>query len=103
MCSDPTKDFLIRKMIEGWNKERGRIADKYTPISSNVLVRSGKKWVEVCKDHYEILLFRPVTLLALFGALRVSELVSASKVDKSKTALQVDGVVVSEDQIMIHL
>ncbi|KAJ7317030.1 hypothetical protein JRQ81_003192 [Phrynocephalus forsythii] len=49
----------------------------------------GKEWRGICRDEYEQALMRAASLVAFFGAFRISELVAAGKFDTSRTALQV--------------
>ena len=85
---DTTGDFRVRKMIEGWSKERGRTLDTRAPISPDILERMCTQWRTLCRDEYEISLFHAASLIAFFGALRISELVAQGKADKVRAALQ---------------
>ena len=84
---DFSGDFRIRKMLEGWSRERGRIRDDRTPVSPALLERVCKLWGSLCRDRYEEALFHAAALLAFFGAMRISELVAAGKSDVSQKAL----------------
>ena len=52
-CPDPASDFWIRKMIEGWNKERGHQEDRRTPMPPKILAELSQVWSAVCSDQYE--------------------------------------------------
>ena len=66
-CPDPTSDFCIQKMIEGWGKEKSRLQDKRTPVLPNILLKLAEVWDKVCNNSYEVALFRAATLLAFWG------------------------------------
>ena len=61
-CLDLAGDFCVKKMIEGWNKERGKQLDMRTPISPRFLAQLSQVWEDVCIDQYEVKLFRAATL-----------------------------------------
>ena len=69
---DFSGDFWIRKMREGWSRERGRIQDDRTPISPVLLERLCELWGSLCKDSYVEALFHAAALVAFFGAMRIS-------------------------------
>ncbi|KAJ7317898.1 hypothetical protein JRQ81_004060, partial [Phrynocephalus forsythii] len=50
------------------------------------------EWKCICQDSYEATLFQVAAILAFLGAFRISNLVVASKEDKSKEALQITDV-----------
>lgn len=84
---DNTGDFRIKKVLEGWSRERGRLKDSRAPLSPNILKGLRAKWVDICISPYEALLFHAAALIAFFGALRIGELVLSSKHDRSNRAL----------------
>nr|XP_020646057.1 uncharacterized protein LOC110077393 [Pogona vitticeps] len=100
---DFSGDFRIRKMLEGWSREKGRIKDDRTPISPAILERLGELWGLVCRDDYEKALLQAAALIAFFGAMRISELVALGKGDVSRKALQFEDVIVQEDQVIIRI
>ena len=100
---DFSGDFRIRKMLEGWAREKGRVRDDRTPISPVILERLGEWWGTVCRDDYERALFQAAALVAFFGAMRISELVALGKGDVSRKALQYEDVMVMGDQIIIRI
>ncbi|KAJ7332422.1 hypothetical protein JRQ81_014602 [Phrynocephalus forsythii] len=87
-CEDTTRDFRVRKMLEGWARAGGREADARFPLTPEILARMGKQWAQICRDNYETSLLRAASLVAFFGAFRISELVAAGKRDASRLALQ---------------
>ena len=90
-------------MIEGWTKERARIPDNRSPFTPEILVQLSKSWVNICRNNFEISLFRATFLVAFFGALWVSEVVAASKADKLQVALQKEDIQVVDSKIYIHI
>ncbi|XP_078240222.1 integrase/recombinase xerD homolog [Pogona vitticeps] len=100
---DWSGDFRVRKMIEGWSRERGRSGDDRTPISPGILESLVELWGTICKDGYEKVLFRAASLVAFFGAMRISELVALSKSDDSRSALQRADVRIQNDQIILRI
>ncbi|XP_078240223.1 integrase/recombinase xerD homolog [Pogona vitticeps] len=100
---DFSGDFRIRKMLEGWSRERGLRQDDRTPISPALLGQLCNLWGLLCRDRFEEVLIRAAALLAFFGAMRISELVASGKRDISKKALQMDDVIAEEGQVRIRL
>ena len=100
---DHSKDYRIRKMLEGWTRKRGKVQDSRSPISPVLLQQLSEQWVSLCRSEYERALFRVASLLAFFGALRVSELVAAGKEDKSRVALQLRDVFLGEDSLEVFI
>ena len=100
---DHTGDFRIRKMLEGWSRERGRKQDDRTPISPQLLERICGTWVLLCRDSYEIALFKAASLITFFGALRISEVVASGKEDRSRVALQWQDVTVLDGKVQIFI
>ncbi|XP_066439217.1 treacle protein-like isoform X1 [Eleutherodactylus coqui] len=76
--ADVTKDFMFRQVIRGWKKEKTRV-DKRRPITFSLLVRLLELLESVCDNSSEALLFRAAFSVAFFAALRIGELVPASK------------------------
>ena len=60
---DYSLDYCIKKMIEGWSKERGRVQDNRAPLSPAFLEFICKQWELLCRDEYEIVLFKAASLL----------------------------------------
>uniref|UniRef100_A0ABM5GDC1 Integrase/recombinase xerD homolog n=1 Tax=Pogona vitticeps TaxID=103695 RepID=A0ABM5GDC1_9SAUR len=100
---DFSGDFRIRKMLEGWAREKGKVEDDRTPISPVILERLGELWGVVCGDGYEKVLFHAAALVAFFGAMRISELVALGKGDVSRNALQFDDVMVQGEQVVVRI
>ncbi|XP_078242407.1 integrase/recombinase xerD homolog isoform X1 [Pogona vitticeps] len=99
--TDFSGDFRIKKMLEGWSRERGQVYDSRTPMSPSILQQLGEQWIKLCKDQYESALFKAATLVAFFGALRVSELVAMGRADTSCMALQLKDVLLQDGLLRI--
>ena len=100
---DTTSDYRIRKMLEGWSRERGRVHDSRTPFSPPLLEQLCDQWESLCRDLYEAALFKAAALIAFFGALRVSELVAMGKADASRQALQQGDVIIHDNCLKITI
>lgn len=74
-------------MLEGWGQESGPRHDSHQPITPGILRGLKDTWQGLCSLAYEARLFHAAALLAFFGALRISELVAASKGHTSSRAL----------------
>lgn len=99
---DNTADYQIRKMIEGYRKERVPQPDARTPLTPDILEQLNQLWPHVCVDWHEVRLFRAATLMA-FGAFRIRELVATNKSDMSRAALQVTDVLLHPEQLHINV
>ena len=100
---DNSKDYRIRKMLEGWTRKRGRVQDSRSPISPALLQQLGEQWGSLCRDDYERALFKVASLIAFFGAFRVSELVAAGKEDRSGLALQQRDVLLGDNGLELFI
>lgn len=76
---DVTKTFLVRQAMRGFRRGL-RVRDSRRPVSYELLLALGDELKGVCTDGYEACLFRAAFSLAFFGAFRISELVSPSRV-----------------------
>ncbi|CAN2387662.1 hypothetical protein PRIEUP_LOCUS11981 [Pristimantis euphronides] len=76
---DVTKHFLVRQALRGFRKGKAR-KDTRRPVSFQLLGDTGGVLGNVCSSEYEVRLFRLAFSWAFFGALRVGELVSPSKI-----------------------
>ncbi|CAN2387899.1 hypothetical protein PRIEUP_LOCUS14625, partial [Pristimantis euphronides] len=76
---DVTKHFLVRQALRGFRKGKAR-KDTRRPVSFQLLGDIGGVLGNVCSSEYEVRLFRLAFSWAFFGALRVGELVSPSKI-----------------------
>ena len=75
---DFTKDFWVKQSVKGYRKGR-RTPDGRRPVSFLMLQSLFRHLQSVCNLAYEIALFQAAFALAFFGALRIGELVSASR------------------------
>ena len=98
-----SSDFRIRKMIEGLYKERGRAMDTRAPISLELLKGIGHQLGTICRDEYEVSLFRSAALVMFFAALRISEVVAGGRGDRSRAALQMADVQTEDGAMQLHI
>lgn len=87
---DPTKDFLVSKLLEGCRRDR-KTVDQRTPITLPILTRILEALPHICASRFEELLFRAAMLCAFFGFMRVGEFTA-----DSKTALQESVLLLSD-------
>ena len=59
--------------------------------------------MNICRDNYEVALFRATSLVAFLCALRVSEVVAAGKEDRVQAALQKDDMQIVERKVCMHI
>ncbi|CAN2390367.1 hypothetical protein PRIEUP_LOCUS403, partial [Pristimantis euphronides] len=90
---DVTKHFLVRQALRGLRRGKVR-KDTRRPVSFQLLGDIGGMLGNVCSSEYEVRLFRLAFSWAFFGALRVGELVSPSKIREGgirREDVQVEG------------
>ncbi|XP_075705275.1 uncharacterized protein LOC142728910 [Rhinoderma darwinii] len=75
---DATKSPVFSLILRGWKKEKPTV-DMRRPVSFSLLQRIVGSTAETCVSAYECLLFQCAFMLSFFGALRISELVSPSR------------------------
>ncbi|XP_067326779.1 integrase/recombinase xerD homolog [Anolis sagrei] len=100
---DHTNDFRLHKLMAGWSRQYGRPTDDRQPMTPDILKGLLKTWPSICSSKYEQLLFHAAALTAFFAALRVSELVAASKNDKSQKALIRSDITMSHNCLEIYI
>lgn len=100
---DKTGDFRIRKMLVGWACEAGKKQDTREPISPGIFKGLWGVWSSVCSSSFEGSLFHAASLLAFFGALRVSELVLTSKNDLLGRALSFQDLQFVGDAFVVNV
>lgn len=84
---DHSSDFRVLKMMESWPLEEGPRKDTRQPLSPVVLKGLHGLCRSVCVSPSEVFFFHAAALIALFGALRVGELVVSSMGDMAGRAL----------------
>ncbi|XP_066437473.1 uncharacterized protein [Eleutherodactylus coqui] len=97
---DVTKDFAIRQILRGWKKDKRRV-DARRPITYNLLCKLLDVLEATCVNAEEALLFRAAFMLAFFAALRISELVPASK--KKVGGLLFNDVLLLNDTLRVRV
>ncbi|XP_075202254.1 uncharacterized protein LOC142304102 [Anomaloglossus baeobatrachus] len=76
--TDVTKIFLVQQALKGWRKQHVRRENR-RPVSYELMGQLIGALGSVCTDPFEVSLFSAAFCLAFFGALRIGELVSVSK------------------------
>ena len=72
---DPTKDFLVSKLLEGCRRSNPSV-DKREPISLSTLQKIVEVLPSICSSTFETLMFKAVFLMAFFGFMRVGGICS---------------------------
>ena len=88
---DPTKSFIIQKLIEGSKRLNGR-PDGRAPLTLNVLVDVLNTLHKVCSSTYETLLFRSAFSLTFLGFLRVGEVTTRNRADTFGRAIAISDI-----------
>lgn len=84
--SDPTKDFLVSKLLEGSRRGCGSV-DNRVPISLPVLQQLIDSLPHICSSQFESTMFKAVFLGAFFGFLRVGEFAVGSNSQVQESVL----------------
>ena len=98
---DFTSNFRIKKIIEGWSKERSHVRDSRAPISPAILEKNLAVTAYYMQAHIEDALFQVASLLTFFGLLRISEVVASGRGDASRLALQWHNIILVKDTMPI--
>ena len=99
---DPTKLFIIQKLLEGSQRLNGRV-DKRVPITFPVLVDILSMLDRACASSYETALFRGAFLLTFFGFLRVGEVTLKSRLTGSGRAILISDVFMDRDVLQVRI
>ena len=99
--TDPTKDYLVSKLMEGSRRER-KSADKRLPVSLPVLAQIIQTFPHVCFSVYESKLFKAATLCAFFGFMRLGEFTATSKNKMQDSLLQASDIQLSGEAAPPH-
>ncbi|XP_078496136.1 uncharacterized protein LOC144752056 [Lissotriton helveticus] len=78
---DPTKAFIVKMALRGWQRLEGPQPGVRHPMSIDTLAALIRALDEVCSSPGEVLLFRAAFTLAFYCAFRVGELVAKNKQD----------------------
>lgn len=100
---DPLEDAITRCMVMGLRRQVGILREKYAPITIEVLRSLLGALESVCVSHYECLLFRALFTVALFGALRIGEMVAKHRNVLQPELLYLRDVRVTESRVAFHL
>lgn len=98
---DPTKYFIVQKMLEGLSKLNPK-KDRRLPITPSVLRTLLHRLPFVCKSLYESKLFSAAFSLAFHGFLRVGE-ITATSADLTSRVLSLDDVKISSDKSHLRI
>lgn len=79
--ADPTKDFRIRKTLEGFRRSSPPQPDKQKPINPAVLSGLISLSPVLCLSPYEAAVFEAVFPLMFLGGFRLGELLCSSRYD----------------------
>lgn len=85
---DPCWDFRIWKALEAWAMSVVKHQDKRLPMSPGMLQQLVEILPLLCCSPIEPALYKAAFLISFFRALRVGELVFASRMDTSGQALR---------------
>ena len=69
---DPTRDFLVTKLLEGCRRDRPS-TDSRLPISIPMLSEIVRSLPFICTSLYEAKMFKAAFLVAFFGFMRIGE------------------------------
>ena len=100
-CSDPTKHFLLGKLLEGMSKTSQTTALRL-PITLEILNKIIPRLHLVCRDSYEARLFGAAFTLAYHALLRVGEL-ALSKGNSPNKIIQVQHISVQDSAIKLFI
>ena len=70
--ADPTQNFLVKKCLQGYQKDRPS-ADKRKPITINILLKIIESLSHTTGSHFTRILLKAMYLLAFHAMLRVGE------------------------------
>jgi hypothetical protein len=71
--SDLTDNFIIKKMLDGYDKLNKR-CDIRKPITLDILIQLSDASVHICSSKYEVVMFKAAFALAFSAFLRVGEI-----------------------------
>jgi hypothetical protein len=71
--SDLTNNFIIKKMLDGYDKLNKR-CDIRKPITLDILIQLSDALVHICSSKYEVVMFKAAFALAFSAFLRVGEI-----------------------------
>lgn len=88
---DPTRDFLVAKLVEGCRRDRPS-RDGRLPISVSILSSLLHALPHVCVNQFEVRLFRAAMLGVFWGFMCVGEFATDSKTRFQETLLRFSDV-----------
>lgn len=99
---DPTKSFLLAKVLRGWARVRPAPVDSRRPIDLPLLGKLVAVLANVAETGFEATLFGLAFSCAFFGAFRVGELVADSR-RSMDTGLLFSNMVFREEAVLCRL
>lgn len=97
---DVTQEFIVRQALIGWRKELVRLENR-RPVTHALLIKLVQAAQASCSSPFKASLFTVSFSLAFFAALRVGELVSASR--QCPGGLMFSDVVLSEESVQLKI
>ncbi|XP_038057145.1 uncharacterized protein LOC119728820 [Patiria miniata] len=88
---DPTKDFIVSKLMHGCRRDRNRV-DERLPMSLPLLAQIIEAFTHVCSSHYEATLFKAAVTCAFFGFMRLGEFAAISKTKLQESLLHISDI-----------
>lgn len=99
--ADFTGDFRLRRMLEGWARQLPPVRDARRPFTPTHILIFLDKFTQLCVSFWEVQLFSVATLVAFFGAFRISELLVASRTDGRCRALAISDVALFDGRVVL--
>ena len=98
---DSTREFVVRKALEGVKRNVGSKSDSCLSITRDILVSLITVLPSVCNSQYETKLFKAVFSVAFHGLLRIGEL--AINNGCSRHVLLISNLAISNDHLKLKL
>ena len=89
---DPTENFIIRQMLEGFRRKNPNKADLRQPITLQMLRKIMSSLDMVCFSHFEAVAFKAAFSIAFFGFMRVGELAAESLNNVQDSVLSLEDI-----------
>lgn len=98
---DPTQKFVVKKMLEGVGRVRGKKSDARLPITHEILVSITKILPYVCNSSYETKLFLAAFSIAYHGLFRIGEMAISAK--ESDHIVQIENVSLESNNLKFRI
>jgi hypothetical protein len=100
---DPTKSFVVSKILEGFKRENPGSKDLRMPVSSALLKQLINSLLHVYKSSYEASMFASAFSLAFFAMLRVGEFAADKKCDSGMHVVRLRDVIQKRNSLNAEL